>query len=479
MRIVSRSNSNVLNSRKTATARDLDTMFNSAPNLAAKTIRLFPQYSLSMLTEGLGEVYDVKTRQDNFTGINQMGYKWKLRGNNSIKVKFAQTLSGANIGLNKTVFTICLESDFYNPYDILRLEDHTQLFVVSGPEEVGPNEYEYSVKINSNNPSDVINTDYTTQGKETGYLYNAHPELSERGYMSSLRQGEDWINYLTRIRHSYSVSGDAASTKYLLEDVVNMKGKLVKNQYITDQLFMDAMAKFHFSKEMNMIYGRTSMDANGKCYLQDAKGRDIVTGDGIIESLSSSSKQTYTKLTINLLRDIISHMSLRMPKRTGNQILLTTGMEGYKEFQNLMDDLHAARFTNDDNYVMSKGGKLHLGAEYSSYSYMGNKIIVNCNNVFDHPEIPSGVDHMGRRLESFRMLFLDVSSYDGVKNIQMLAKDGRSFITGDLKGLGGMDGKTSGDISTSVDGSSKHILGHIGCVVHNPYSSFMLERAVL
>jgi len=71
-----------------------------------------------------------------------------------------------------------------------------------------------------------------------------------------------------------------------------------------------------------------------------------------------------------------------------------------------------------------------------------------------------------------------MSTYDGVKNIQMIAKDGRSFITGLVAGIGGEDGKTSGAASSTLDGSSKTIIGTMGVVLHNPYSSMMLEKKV-
>ena len=101
------------------------------------------------------------------------------------------------------------------------------------------------------------------------------------------------------------------------------------------------------------------------------------------------------------------------------------------------------------------------------------------NNVFDHPSNPSAKDPNGHRLESHKMLFLDVGYHDGVKNLQMIAKDGRSFVMGSLKGLGGEDGKTSGDMYTTLDASAKAISGHYGIVMHNPYSSYLLEKVYI
>jgi hypothetical protein len=40
------------------------------------------------------------------------------------------------------------------------------------------------------------------------------------------------------------------------------------------------------------------------------------------------------------------------------------------------------------------------------------------------------------------------------------------------------DGKSSGEVSTSVAGSSYHLMGFGGCCVFNPYKSFILLESV-
>jgi len=173
----------------------------------------------------------------------------------------------------------------------------------------------------------------------------------------------------------------------------------------------------------------------------------------------------------------MSDLSLRAPKPTGNTWLMTTGREGYKEFGRIMRAEHKAGLQLQPNtYVQTKNGKLQLGAEYNAYTFQGNTIVVNVNGVFDHPANPSEKDSNGKPLESSKFLFIDMSTYDGVKNIQLIAKDGRSFITGLVAGIGGEDGKTSGMASSTLDGSSKTIIGSMGVVLHNPYSSMMLEK---
>lgn len=486
MRVVSRINANVLNSAKTATLRELDKLFTQAPNMAAKTIRLYPQNSLSMFTEGLGEIYNINEKSDNFMSINKNGYKWKIRGHQVPKVKFATRVtggaisSGTDYGANGATFIIAFQSSTYNPHDIVKLEDGSLIFINSSPVFIAEGVYEYVAQVNAGTLDATVSGAYMITGKETGPAGNAYPELSDKGYITAAVAGEEHINYLTKVRYDWEWSADAAATKYLIEDTVQINGKSVRQNYVTDQLFMNAMEQYHFKKEMELIYGRTTMDERGRCFKQDEKGQDVVKGDGLIAQMSDSSKQTYTKLTVGLLEDILADMSLKMAKRTGNTILLTTGMQGYKEFGRLMRAEHKGFWSQPaDNYVKSKNGKLQLGAEYNAFEFQGNKIVVNVNNTFDHPANVSGKDSQGRFLESSKFLFIDASSYDGVKNIQMIAKNGRSFVTGELDGVGGQDGQTSGKVATPLDGSAKIIIGTMGLILHNPYSSYMLEKKII
>lgn len=483
MKIISRLNPNVLNSKAMATIPELSKTFTVAPNMAAKTIRLYPQNALSFFTEGLGEIYDIKAKSDNFTGINERKYAWNLKGHQVPKVHFASRSTGGLIssgnllGAKGLPFIVAFENSFYNPRDIIKLLDGTMLYVLGQGRFIAQNVYEYQVKMNTNNPDAAVNTDYLVAGKETGLAGNAYPELSDKGYISGAAAAEQHINYLTKVRYDYSWSADAAATKFLIEDTVQMNGKSVKQNYVTDKLFLDAMERYHYNKEMELIYGVSSMSATGRCFLQDEKGQDIVKGDGLLAQMHASTKQTYTTLTIELLEDVLTDMALRMPKRTGNTILLTTGVQGYKDFGRIMRAEHKGHWAQaDSKYVRTKNGKIQLGAEYNAFTFQGNTIIVSVNNVFDHPANVSEKDAEGRFLESSKLLFIDASSYDGVKNLQMIAKDGRSFVTGDLDGVGGQDGKTSGKVATPLDGSSKIIIGTMGLILHNPYSSYMLEK---
>jgi hypothetical protein len=466
--------------------RELEKLFAVAPNMAAKTIRLYPQNSISMFTEGLGQIYDINERSSNFIGLNDKTYKWKLRGHQVPKVSFTTRVTGGAIssgdvlGANGQEFIVAFSMAYYNPHDLIKLEDGSILYVVSAPRFQKEGCFEYTVRLNTNRPSEAVSGQWMITNKTSGIAGNAYPELTDKGYVNAAMAAEEHIGYLTKTRHDFTWSADAASTKYLIQDTVQLNGQEVKQNYITSLLFLNAMEQYHYKKEIDLIYGRSTVDERGRCYLQDEKGQDIIKGDGLIAQMADSTKQTYTTLTIDLLEDILADMSLKMAKRTGNTILVTTGMQGYKEFGRLMRNEHKGYWANDaDKFVQTVNGRIRLGAEYDSWFFQGNRLIVSVNNVFDHPANVSTFDSEGRYTESSKFLFVDTSSYDGVKNMQMIAKDGRSFITGDLDGVGGQDGKTSGKVSTPVDASSKIMIGTHGLILHNPYSSYMLEKKII
>jgi hypothetical protein len=467
------------------TMRDLEKLFKVAPNLAAKTIRLYPHNSLSFFTEGLGEIYDVKEKQDNFKGLNDKAYKWKLRGHSFPKIRLATRVTGGAIsgaavyGANGLPFVIAFEKAYYNPNDIIKFENGSKVFVLSEPDFKSENLFEYTVRANSSDETAGIAGSTLVAGKYSGSAGVAFPELSEKGYIKAQMNAEEHVNYITKVRYDWTWSADAAATKYLIEDVVNHNGKEVRNTMITDQLWLQALEGYHFNKEMELIYGETTMDERGRCFMQDKKGQDIVKGDGFLNQIAPHRKQNYTTLTIDLLEDILMDMAMKMPKKTGNTLLLSTGMVGYRDFGRIMRAEHKGWNVVPDPYIQSKGGKIKLGAEYNAYTFQGNTIVVSVNNVFDHPANVSPEDNEGYNLESSKMLFIDTSKYDGVPNLQMVAKDGRSFITGELDGIGGQDGKTSGKVATLLDGSAKAIIGTMGLVVHNPYSSVILEKKII
>ena len=54
---------------------------------------------------------------------------------------------------------------------------------------------------------------------------------------------------------------------------------------------------------------------------------------------------------------------------------------------------------------------------------------------------------------------------------------GKDFITNKLVGVGGYDGKTSGEVASNVAGSKLVMIGYAGVAAFTPYRSVIVRQA--
>jgi hypothetical protein len=188
----------------------------------------------------------------------------------------------------------------------------------------------------------------------------------------------------------------------------------------------------------------------------------------------------YSELTKRQLQEILENISDQTggadTNGDGRLVTLMTGSAGYYEWQRLMENTLKA---GDCVYATRSGNSIKLGGDFREYVYGDMRILLAKNRVLDYKGKATRKDSKGRALTSSNMYFIDSNTYGGEANIQSFTRKGRSMVIGELAGLGGMDGVTSGKIATSIDGSSKHILGEIGLRVLNPYSSWILKKEVI
>ena len=78
-------------------------------------------------------------------------------------------------------------------------------------------------------------------------------------------------------------------------------------------------------------------------------------------------------------------------------------------------------------------------------------------------------------------IFLDISAdlNKGRPNIAAFTLEGSEMVEGKVLGLGGEDGKTSGNVTSGVHASEYHLIGY-GCgVIFVPYRSFIVKENVV
>lgn len=467
MRILDR-NSVTENMSATRTIQNFGTLLRDKPEKLGQVVTLRPDLSISMLTEALKNVYKNSKEVAGFQPINSLAIEWQIDVSFIKKVKIAADSDGGN-GLGLLPFNVYLEERYFDKHDSFAAEDRLQYFVTKSPVRINAKKWKYEVKLIGNDPGRSANTSYLTRGRSVRFRSNYFPELSERGYTKYLSNTETHRNYISRHRASVDWSSDYA----IKENVYIADGKEGKETiYKMNKKEKDVVDTFLFARENSMLFSESNFDINGKCMLQDEKGRDIPMGDGIIPQIEKvCDKFLFSELTIDIIEDAMQSMSEKADTRQGNKWTYVCNDKFWNKFNKLMkNDL---RFVAQDGayfWSKEKGGEVKVGATFSSYEFAGNVITIMVNQSLSQ-------EYTDRAYA----ILLDTGkdAISGRPNIAMFTLEGSEMISGNINGLGGASGKESGiDISSSIHGSSYHLIGYSGAVVFNPYKSVILEENI-
>lgn len=148
------------------------------------------------------------------------------------------------------------------------------------------------------------------------------------------------------------------------------------------------------ARNQGMLWQRSTMDANGKSLVHDREGRPFIAGDGTIPQIMKyASKYNYTKLTSNLLNEIILTLSKKCEEVTGNDFVFIVNEVLWYDVQNTMSE-YLMNHRTDAAYIYSKNnGMVKAGATYNAYEFGSNtvKFVVDRALSFEYGEKGFGV----------------------------------------------------------------------------------------
>ena len=424
-------------------------------HLAGKEDRKFP---LTMLTEGVG----------NTKSIDRYEYEYRVK-THEINVRPVAVDGGAAKGLEpfKLIFP---DKWFIFPYTLIS-ESGVQCRIMAEPVKV-PNGYEYTLQaIATENTASVPATDLDA-GALWGMLYaNVGLDFS-RGNASNWSAPGLIRNKIGTVRKSYHFAGNAKD--YVAEFNLPTKGGKQTKLWMDYEEYRH-MLRFKEECELLYWYGEKTYDANGVTSMHDENGQPVITGPGLLQQIIN--KDTYSTLTAEKLIDTVGDMFYGMTDAQDKVITLYTGIGGAREFDNALKN-HQGGFPTganwtvnaDSKFITGTGRSLGMTGYFTSYDHIdGYKINVVKNPMFDHgPVAQARAKHptTGYSLESYRMVFVDNSNYDGQNNVQMINKKGREMLRWCVAGSvvpRGFDG--NGSRASDIDGASVHMLKTAGIVL--------------
>jgi len=412
------------------------------------------KFPLTMLTEGMG----------NTESIDQLEYEYRVQSRMDHSRPIANTPSvTTNVGRGHSMFTLEFPDRWFIKDYVLISENGVQARIMSDPVPSG-NNFAYTLQLVDPDPNASVPAEDLTEGSLWAQLFAPVGTDFSRGNASNWTSPSLIRHKLTTIRKSYQMSGNANNAVAEFE---------LPTSSGTTKLWMEyeewqKMLQWKQEYEVALWYGEQSYNGNGETQLKDENGQPVVIGPGLFEQVIN--KETYSSLTEQKLFDVIGDLFFGMTDADNMEVTLYTGTGGYREFDQAMkDNLDANSYKqfNDRTFVTGSGRELSLDGFFTSYKHVdGHVVNVVKVPMFDHgPVAQASRKHpeSGYPLESYRMVFVDQSRYDGQANLQMIQKKGREMIRWAVAGSTIPKGFSGNDLRASdIDGASVHYLKTCG-----------------
>lgn len=258
------------NQGETRTYENFLKMLGDKPKNLGLLSRMYPQCTATYYTEALGNIFFNNAKKANkFQSIDSYMIEWQLDVNEIKRVPLAAMPEGD--GADGTEITFYFPYRYYEKYDIFKVEDTRQQFiVVSHPVKKGSNMWMISARLVTEDYNTLLDLSGTHAGSLTVFQSNAVPELSEEGYVKNQSNIQKIRNYLTTFRNDI----DYSSKFELLEDkfIKIAKGDNNVTYYQLDTKEKQLLDNFMLARGKGLLLNRSNIDPKtGKPNIVDPK----------------------------------------------------------------------------------------------------------------------------------------------------------------------------------------------------------------
>jgi hypothetical protein len=285
-------------------------------------------------------------------------------------------------------------------------------------------------------------------------------------------------NQISMIRKSYGYEGNVPNKVVNVE--FNVNGKKTKLWYDFEEF--QHMLRWKEEVESNLWYSKYNRDTNGVIHMKDDNGKPIPLGSGVLEQIPNID--SYSRLTAKKLKNVVRDALYGASDAAQMNIVLFTGIGGMEEFDNAMKEEVALgayiKNTDPSSFISGSGRSLELGGFFTTYRHIdGHTITVRYLPLFDHgPRALNAELHpeTGLPLESYRMIFLDMSVYDGETNIKMVSHKGREMVRWAVAGGSVPPGFEGNALrANDIDGATVHFMKTAGIAIRRATNCLHLE----
>jgi len=405
--------------------------------------------------------------------INDVEYDYPVMGRMN---KALECLAQSGTGANHTRVKLTFNERWFVRQYIIEAPDGTQLRIMDDPVPVA-NGYEYSCQRVASDGA-ALSAGFVRKNKVFVQLYAPAAMSGSRGNASHWVAPYKMRNHISLIRKSYAYEGNMPDRVVNFE--FNVGGRSTNLWYDFEEY--QHMLRWKEETEYALWYSQYNRDANGLIHLKDDNGKPITLGSGVFEQIPNVD--TYSELTTAKIKSVVRDALYGATDAQQMNIVLFTGIGGMEEFDNAMkSEISSGTYiknTDPASFISGSGSNLQLGGYFTSYQHIdGHTITVRHLPLFDHGAKAMNSDRhpvTGLPLESYRMCFLDMSTYDGEANVQYISRKGRELIRFAVAGATVPPGFGGNALrATDVDGSSVHFMKECGVAIRRATNCLLLD----
>ncbi len=199
--------------------------------------------------------------------------------------------------------------------------------------------------------------------------------------------------------------------------------------------------------------------------------RPVYISDGLIPQVEAyASKYAYNKLTINVLKTAIMTLNEKAKKPTGNNYMFICSEKFWYDLQDILDT-HLSQYHTDGTYLwsMKANDYVSVGAKgFDTYNWAGNTVTFHVDRTFSR--------EWGYEKGYAIALDLTGDKTSAQPPIGLFTLKGGDMISNKYIGVGGINGLSSGEVSSPVAGSKLIMWGYSSLALFNPYRSYVLRQ---
>lgn len=438
--------------------------------------RMNTQNTATLLTEGLMNVFYNSKTVNKFQPINALLVEWNIDVEFIKKVEFAAVPVGD--GLAGSEIKMYFKERYYEKFDTFKIDGSRQQCIVKAvPVRKADNYWEYIVQLIDADYSSILDVTQCQVGMTTRFLSNIMPELHEEGYTKYQSNLEKHRNWLTEHRNDISYSSRYAVLENQFIKIAEGEGTGDYKEKIfkLNKMEKDLLDNFQFSKNNALLWQKTTMDANGKSTVLTEDGRPLIAGDGLIPQIERfASKFKFAKLNVNVINTVMEQMSQKAVTPTGNHYTFIVNDRLWGQINTTLGDwlklwgsTPTMIYSKGTNSFVKADNPLKVGGTFVSYEIAGNTVTFMVDRALskEYDKKAYGI-----------CLDLTPDMTTGNPAIAAFTLQGAELITSKYPGVGGVDGITSGIVSSPVAGSKLIMAGFSSIVAFAPYRSFIIEE---